>query len=324
MRFVLTGGAGYIGSHVYRLLKERGHEVVVYDNLSHGHREAVEPADLRVGDLHDTETLREVLLSFKPDVVMHFAAFIEVGISTERPLEFFENNTVGTIRLVQTMMHTGVHHFIFSSTAAVYGHPEKIPIPEDARLTPVNPYGSSKVMVEEFLRSLSEWSPFRYVAIRYFNAAGAAEDGSIGEAHDPETHLIPLILKAAKGERPHITIFGTDFPTPDGTAIRDYIHVDDLAEAHLLAAEYLMDGGESQALNCGYSRGYSVREVIETAKKVTGRDFPVIEGDRRAGDPPALVADSSRMRTILGWKPTRDDLAYIIKTAWNWELNRRY
>ncbi|MEM5948789.1 UDP-glucose 4-epimerase GalE [Spirochaetia bacterium 38H-sp] len=324
MKLLLTGGAGYIGSHTYRLLKAQGHTVKVYDNLSNGHAEAVETDDLIVGSIQHTGTLKTLLETYKPDVVIHFAAFIEVGVSVKKPFEFFANNTEGTLALTKAMLDCGVNKLIFSSTAAVYGYPETTPIRETAKKSPVNPYGTSKLMVEELLESLSQWAGLKYTAIRYFNAAGASEDASIGEAHNPETHLIPLILKTATGERKSISIFGTDFPTPDGTAIRDYIHVDDLARAHMLAADYLADGGKSDVFNCGYSEGYSVREVIEAAKKVTGKDFPVEETERRDGDPAILIADSSKIKQTLGWQPVHNDLEYIIKTAYKWEQNRKY
>lgn len=324
MKLLLTGGAGYIGSHTYKKLKEEGHTVKVYDNLSNGHSEAVEENDLIVGSIQHTGTLKALFETYKPDVVIHFAAFIEVGVSVKKPFEFFSNNTEGTIALTKAMLEAGINKLIFSSTAAVYGYPDTTPISETADTRPVNPYGTSKLMVEQLLESLSQWAGLRYTAIRYFNAAGASEDASIGEAHNPETHLIPLILKTATGERKSISIFGTDFPTPDGTAVRDYIHVDDLAQAHILAAKYLADGGESDIFNCGYSQGYSVREVIDTAKKVTGIDFPVEETARRDGDPPILIADSSKLKQKLNWSPRHNDLEYIIKTAYNWEKNRKY
>jgi UDP-glucose 4-epimerase len=255
---------------------------------------------------------------------MHFAAFIEVGESVKNPLKYYLNNTVSTLNLLKTMIETNVNRFIFSSTAAVYGIPENIPIKESEPINPINPYGSSKAVVERMLKEFSQAYGLKYVSLRYFNAAGADESGLIGESHNPETHLIPLILKTAKGERESIKIFGTDYPTPDGTCIRDYIHVTDLAEAHYLSLQYLMDGAESNVFNCGYGHGYSVKEVIDTCKKVTGIDFKVEETERRPGDPPILVADAEKIKKTLNWKPKYDDLNYIVRTAWNWELNKRY
>ena len=324
MKVLVTGGAGYIGSHVVKALGEKGHEVLVVDNLSKGHKEAVLYGKLVVADLEDKSTLDVIFKEFKPDAVMHFAAFMEVGESVREPLKYYRNNTVSTINLLEVMLKNDVSRFIFSSTAAVYGNPEKIPIPETELLKPINPYGQSKAFVERILQDFFSSYGLRYVSLRYFNAAGAEPEGRIGESHNPETHLIPLVLKTAKGERKSIKIFGTDYPTPDGTAIRDYIHVLDLADAHILALEYLLEGEESSVFNLGYGLGYSVKEVIETAKKVTGIDFLVEEAERRPGDPPVLVADSTKIKKVLKWEPKYDDLEFIIKTAWNWELNRRF
>ena len=324
MKVLVTGGAGFIGSHIVKALGELGHEVLVVDSLIKGHREAVLFGKLEVLDVGDKDLISEVLEQFKPDAVMHFAAFIEVGESVENPRKYYENNTVKTLSLLDAMLEHDVKNFIFSSTAAVYGNPEKVPIPETETVKPINPYGQSKACIEKILSDYSKAYGLKFVSLRYFNAAGADPEGRIGESHNPETHLIPLILKTAKGERESIKIFGTDYPTPDGTCIRDYIHVDDLAEAHILALKYLLDGGESDIFNCGYGHGYSVKEVIETAKRVTGVDFKVEEADRRPGDPAILVADSSKLKSKLGWEPKFDDLEYIVKTAWNWELNRRF
>ncbi|GAB6077179.1 UDP-glucose 4-epimerase GalE [Desulfurobacterium crinifex] len=324
MRILVTGGAGYIGSHVVKVLGERGYEVLVVDNLSKGHKEAVLYGKLFVANLGDKKTLDVIFREFRPDAVMHFAAFIEVAESVKEPLKYYKNNTVNTINLLEVMLRNDVNRFIFSSTAAVYGNPEKIPIPETEPIKPINPYGQSKAFVEKILEDFDKSHGLRYVSLRYFNAAGADPEGRIGESHNPETHLIPLILKTAKGERESIKIFGTDYPTPDGTCIRDYIHVDDLAEAHILALEYLLGGGNSEVLNCGYGCGFSVREVIDTAKKVTGIDFKVEETERRLGDPAILVADSSKVKDVLSWKPKFDDLEYIIRTAWNWEKSRKF
>ncbi len=324
MKILVTGGAGYIGSHVVKHLGERGYEVFVLDNLIKGHREAVLYGKLVVGDVGDRELLMRLFSEFKPDAVMHFASFIEVAESVKNPGKYYENNTVKTLALLDAMVKMEVKNFIFSSTAAVYGNPERVPIPETEPVKPINPYGQSKACVEKILSDYSRAYGLNFVSLRYFNAAGADPEGRIGESHDPETHLIPLILKTAKGERESIKVFGTDYPTPDGTCIRDYIHVDDLAEVHILALEYLLDGGESDVFNCGYGHGYSVKEVIDTAKRVTGVDFKVEETDRRPGDPAVLVADSSKLKSKLGWKPRFDDLEYIVRTAWNWELNRMF
>jgi UDP-glucose 4-epimerase len=324
MKIFITGGAGYIGSHVVRTLGEQGHEVLVYDNLSKGHREAVLHGRLIVGDLADTALLEQTLYEFRPDAVMHFAAFIEVGESVREPLKYYRNNTANAMNLLDAMLRNNVKTFIFSSTAAVYGIPESFPIPETAPIQPINPYGRSKAFVEQALKDAASAQGLRYVSLRYFNAAGADQQGRIGERHDPESHLIPLALKAAKGDRQAIKVFGADYPTPDGTCIRDYIHVDDLTDVHILALKYLQDGGNSDIFNCGYGKGHSVREVVDTARKVTGIDFRVDTADRRPGDPPVLVADSSKLQKILGWSPKHNDLEYIVRTAWEWERNSKF
>ena len=322
MKVLITGGAGYIGSHTVKALGEKGYQVLTVDNLSNGHKEAVLYGDLVVGDVGDKDLMEDIVSSFKPEVVIHFSAYIEVGISVKNPLSFYKNNVINSLNLLEVLIKNNIKNFIFSSTAAVYGNPEKIPIPEEHPIKPINPYGKTKATIEKALEDFSKAYNFNYVSLRYFNASGADPSGRIGESHNPETHLIPLILQTAKGEREAIKIFGTDYPTDDGTCIRDYIHVNDLAEAHILAMEYLLDGGKSDIFNCGYGYGYSVREVIETAKRITGKDFKVIEDDRREGDPPILVADSKKLKEKLNWKPKYDDLETIIKTAWNWELNR--
>ena len=319
-RIFVTGGAGYIGSHVVKLLGEKGYKVLTYDNLSSGHRDSVLNGELVVGDLSDLELLGKTLDSFRPDGVMHFAALIRVEESVQKPIEYYRNNSVNTLNLLELLVQRNIYHFIFSSTAAVYGIPGTIPVPEKAPLVPINPYGSSKVVTESVLRDLSAAKgEFRYVSLRYFNVAGADGEGRIGQRYREATHLITRALKTAKGEFEKLQIFGTDYDTPDGTCIRDYIHVDDLADAHLLAMEHLFQGGESEIYNCGYGHGYSVREVVDRTKEVTGVDFTVEETGRRAGDPPALVADSSKLKRELGWKPRHDDLGYILKTAWEWE-----
>ncbi len=322
---LVTGGAGYIGSHVVKALHQKGYVPVVYDDLSAGHREAVLFGDLVVGQTEDKARLREVFLHYKPIAVLHFAAYIVVPESVKDPLRYYQNNLAQTISLLEVAQEHGVKNFIFSSSAAVYGNPQEVPIPETHPVAPINPYGATKAMVERVLEDLAlADTDFRYVALRYFNAAGADPEGRLGEAHHPETHLIPLLLQAALGKRETFCLYGTDYPTPDGTCIRDFIHVDDLAEVHLLALDYLLDGGQSASLNCGYGHGYSVKEVVEAAKRVTQRDIPLEERERRPGDPPVLVAAVDQARQILGFQPKFDDLDYIIKTAWHWETHRRY
>lgn len=322
MRILVIGGAGYIGSHVVKALGEKGHELIVYDNLSTGHAWAVLFGKLVRGDLSDKTQLDEVVRDFDPDAVMHFAALIQVEESVREPLKYFRNNTVNTLNLLEVMRANRAKHFIFSSTAAVYGIPEKTPVDEDARLSPINPYGSSKAAVEQMLKALSVDPSFSYFSLRYFNVAGADPGGRIGQAYGESTHLITRALKTAKGEFERLSIFGTDYPTPDGTCIRDYIHVDDLADAHVSALEYLVARGKSEVFNCGYGHGYSVREVVEMVRKVTGRSFKVIETSRRAGDPPVLIADNEKIKRTLGWRPRFDNLEYIVKTAWEWERKR--
>lgn len=323
MRVLVTGGAGYIGSHVVKALGAQGATVLTVDDLSKGHRDAVLHGELVVADLADTARLEQVLYEFKPDAVMHFAAFIEVGESVLDPLKYYGNNAANAVNLLAAMSKCGVRSFIFSSTAAVYGAPEVTPITEREPVRPINPYGSSKAFIENVLRDASTAQLLRFVSLRYFNAAGADALGRIGERHDPESHLIPLTLKAAAGARKGISIYGTDYPTPDGTCVRDYIHVEDLADAHLLSLQYLMDGGNSEVFNCGYGHGHSVRKVIETAQAVTGRTIRVAEAPRRPGDSPVLVADSAKLRRMLGWSPRFDDLEYIIRTAWEWEKKQQ-
>ena len=321
MRVFVTGGAGYIGSHVVKALGEQGHTVLVYDNLSTGHEWAVLYGDLVKGDLYDKAFLNKTIKEFKPDAVMHFAAFIQVEESVREPLKYYRNNTVNTLNLLEVMVANGIRNLIYSSTAAVYGIPQKIPVEEDAPLNPVNPYGASKAAVENILKDLSNAEDFRYVSLRYFNVAGADSEGKIGQAYKEATHLITRALKTAKGEFDKLSIYGTDYPTADGTCIRDYIHVDDLAAAHVLALQFLLENATSRQFNCGYGHGYSVREVVETVKRVTKINFKIEETERRPGDPPALIANSSKLKSELNWKPNYDDLEYIIKTAWKWEKN---
>jgi len=324
-KVLVTGGAGYIGSHVVKSLGKKGYELLTIDNLSTGHKEAVLYGDLVVADLSNKEKIKELIKDYKPDAVIHFAASIEVAESVQKPLKYYRNNTANTLNLLEVLNDLGIENFIFSSTAAVYGNPEQIPIKETADINPINPYGQSKAFVEKILKDLSQANKnFRYISLRYFNVAGADPEGQIGQSYKNPTHLITRALKTAKGEFEKLYIFGTDYPTPDGTCIRDYIHVNDLADAHVIALESLLSGRDSDVFNCGYGHGYSVKEVVETAKKVTGVDFPVEEAPRRPGDPAVLVADSSKLRKELNWKPKFDDLEFIIKTAWNWELNKRF
>lgn len=319
---LVTGGAGYIGSHVVKALGETDHKILVYDNLSKGFKDAILHGQLIVGDLSDTKVLQRTVEAFKPDAVMHFASFIEVGESVREPLKYYQNNVSNTINLLNVLVEHNVSNFIFSSSAAVYGSPEKVPIPESESIKPINPYGQSKAIIERVLEDLSNAKGLSSVSLRYFNAAGADPLGRIGERHDPESHLIPLILKTAKGERENIKIFGSDYPTPDGTCVRDYVHVEDLADAHVLGLQYLLDGGKRDVFNCGYGHGYSVREVVDMSKKITGVEIPATIGPRRAGDPPVLVADSSKLKARLKWVPKFDSLEYIIRTAWEWEKKR--
>jgi UDP-glucose 4-epimerase len=319
-RVFVTGGAGYIGSHVVKLLGEQGYEVFTYDNLSSGHRDSVLYGDFVEGDLADSARVCAALDSFKPEAVMHFAASIRVEESVSKPIEYYENNSVNTLKLLKAVVDRSINCFIFSSTAALYGIPDSVPVDEKELLRPINPYGSSKMVTELVLQDLDvAYRDFQYIALRYFNVAGASGDGRIGQRYREATHLITRTLKTAKGEFEKLQIFGTDYDTPDGTCIRDYIHVDDLAEAHVLAMKHLFKDGTSNVFNLGYGHGYTVREVVEKVKEVSGVEFTVEEAGRRAGDSPSLVADSSKIKRELGWQPHHDDLGYIIKTAWDWE-----
>lgn len=319
MKVLVTGGAGYIGSHVVKALGEKGYDILVFDNLSYGHEWAVLYGRLLKGELGDKDLLRDVFKRERIDAVIHFAAFIVVDESVKNPLKYYRNNFVNTLNLVETCIEYGVNKFIFSSTAAVYGIPESVPVNEDAPLLPINPYGESKVMVEKLLRDVSKVTNFRYISLRYFNVAGADRLARIGQAREDATHLITVSLRTALGLRKHLDIYGTDYPTPDGTCIRDYIHVEDLADAHVLALEELEIKMESKIYNCGYGHGYSVIEVVKKVKEITGVDFKVNYIGRRPGDPPVLIADSSRIMKELNWRPKYDDLGYIIRTAWEWE-----
>lgn len=316
-KVLVTGGAGYIGSHACKLLSQNGFDPIVYDNLSRGNEWAVKWGPLEVGDILDTENLSRVIKKYKPVAVMHFAAFAYVGESVTNPTIYYKNNVAGTISILEAMIENDLRKFIFSSTCATYGNPEQIPITETHPQNPINPYGRSKLMIESILKDYSDAGQMDYVSLRYFNAAGADLDGEIGENHDPEPHLIPLILFNALGKRDNIKIFGTDYPTPDGTCIRDYIHVSDLGSAHLKAMDYLLKGGNSVALNLGNKKGYSIKDVIYAVEKVTGKKINVVEDSRREGDPSELVGDYTLAHSTIGWKP-EFSMDKIIESAWNW------
>jgi UDP-glucose-4-epimerase GalE len=319
---LVTGGAGYIGAHTVHLLLKRGYDVRVVDNLSRGHRHNVDPGRLHVVDLADTEALCRIFNTHPCEAVIHFAAFIAVGESTKIPEIYFRNNVCGSLSLFTAMLRSDVRRLVFSSTAAVYGMPARVPILEDFPYAPVSPYGESKVMVEKILAWFDQLHNLRSISLRYFNASGAEPGGAIGEEHDPETHLIPLAFRAVLTGQP-ITLFGGDYPTPDGTCIRDYIHVSDLAEAHVLALEHLLDGGASGAFNVGTGTGHSVREVIAAVYEVTGRKTPWVMGPRREGDPAELVANADKLRRTLNWSPRFANLRDIVSTAWEFESRRR-
>jgi UDP-glucose 4-epimerase len=302
-----------------KALLEAGHTVTTLDNLSSGYRDAVVNGDFIQGDLGDRELLDSIFAEGRIDAVMHFAACIDVGESVRDPAKYYRNNVANTLTLLEAMVRHGVDKFIFSSTAAIFGEPQYTPIDEAHPKAPINPYGASKLMVEQMLGDMGRAHGLRAVCLRYFNAAGADPAGEMGERHDPETHLIPLVLQAASGRRPHISVFGRDYDTPDGTCVRDYIHVNDLCQAHLRALEHLAGGAASAAFNLGNGQGFSVQEVIDTARQVTGRDIPVVDAERRPGDPAVLVADSQQAREVLGWAPQFAHLATIVEHAWNWE-----
>ncbi len=317
MKVLVTGGAGYIGSHAVRLLERAGHEVWVYDNLSLGHRAAVPKGRLIEGPLMDRSRLVEALGSKRIEAVMHFAAFASVNESVTDPAKYYQNNVVASLNLLEAMREVDVKKIVFSSTTATYGVPERVPITEEEPQKPINPYGFAKLVIERALADYAHAYGFAYAALRYFNAAGASAEGNLGEDHDPETHLIPIVLQVALGQRQQITIYGDDYPTPDGTCIRDYIHVDDLGAAHVLALAHLKQG-EGLQFNLGTGCGASVREVIEACRRVTGHAIPTVLGPRRAGDPPELVADSRKAQQVLNWRPQYMDVESIVRTAWQW------
>lgn len=322
MKVLVLGGAGYIGSHTVKALCEENIDVVVADNLVTGHIEAVDSrAKFYKGDIRDIDFLDDLFSKEKIDAVIHFAAYSLVGESVTDPLKYYDNNLCGTKVLLESMVKNNVDKIVFSSTAATYGEPENIPILESDRTEPTNPYGETKLSMEKMFKWTANAHGLRFVSLRYFNACGADESGKIGEAHNPETHLIPIILQVPNGQREFVSIFGNDYPTKDGTCIRDYIHVTDLAQAHILAVKYLMNGGNSDIFNLGNGVGFSVREVIETARKVTGHPIPVKDVERRAGDPAQLIASSEKAKKVLGWKPEHDSLEEIIASAWNWHKN---
>ena len=317
MNVLVVGGAGYIGSHAVRLLIDAGHTVTVYDNLSRGHAAAVPDGLLVQGELADRPKLVQTLKDKKIDAVMHFAAFALVNESVNEPSLYYRNNVIATIELLDAMIEADVKKFVFSSTTATYGEPDVIPIPETTPQKPINPYGFTKLVVEQALADYAHAYGLGYAALRYFNAAGARPDGTIGEDHAPESHLIPIVLQVALGQRDHITVFGDDYPTPDGTCIRDYIHIDDLGEAHLLAMEKL-EPGKGICVNLGTGRGTSVREIIDACREVTGHPIPEVMGQRREGDPPELIADARKAKEVLGWEAKYNDPKSIIETAWKW------
>lgn len=324
MAVLVCGGAGYIGSHVNKQLNKEGYETVVFDNLVYGHREAVKWGQFVQGDLKNFDEIERVFRKYKIDAVFHFAAYAYVGESVENPEKYYYNNVTNTLNLLHVMRKYGCNKIIFSSTCATYGEPEKVPITEDMTQNPINPYGASKLMVERIFEDYSKAYGIEFVVLRYFNAAGADPEGEIGESHTPETHLIPLVLDAASGKRQDIKVFGTDYNTPDGSCIRDYIHVYDLATAHLSALHHLEEGKESDFFNLGNALGTSVFEVVKSVKKVTGREFTVTMADRRAGDPAKLVGSSKKAQKVLGWKPIYEEIDTIVEHAWKWHEKAEY
>lgn len=318
MKILVTGGAGYVGSHACKAIVAAGHQPIVYDNLSRGHRSLVRWGIFEQGDLADRARLRDVITRHRPDGVIHFAAFAYVGESVEQPALYYENNVLGSLSLLEAIRENGPNIVVFSSTCATYGLPARLPIDEDHPQNPVNPYGASKLIVERMLRDYDAAYGLRSVSLRYFNAAGADPDGEIGEMHEPETHAIPLAVLAALGRTPSFQLYGLDYPTADGSAVRDYIHVADLASAHVRALEYLSNGGESISINLGTGLGTSVLEVIRAVERVVGRPVPVVHRNRRPGDPHALIADGRRANAVLGWQPEYVDIGEIVATAWRW------
>jgi UDP-arabinose 4-epimerase len=322
MDILVTGGAGYIGSHTCKALAQAGYTPISYDNLVYGHRHAVRWGPLEIGDINDRSRLDAVLQHYRPSAVLHFAAYAYVGESVSDPGKYYRNNVAGTLTLLEALRDHPIIPLVFSSTCATYGHPQHPQIDETHPQHPINPYGASKLMIERMLQDFHTAHGLRSIVLRYFNAAGADPDGDIGEAHDPETHLIPLVLDVALGRRARITLYGDDYPTPDGTCIRDYIHVTDLAQAHVLALHALERGATYTAYNLGNGQGFSVREVIQKAEQITNRPIPLQIGPRRAGDPPRLVADARRIRHDLGWTPQWPDLHSLLDTAWRWQQSR--
>lgn len=321
---LVVGGAGYIGSHINKMLHNNGYDTVVFDNLVYGHKEAVKWGVLEEGDLADTKRLNEVFEKYDIEAVFHFAAYAYVGESVTNPSKYYHNNVANTLNLLDAMVKHDVKYIVFSSTCATYGEPETMPITEDMRQNPINPYGATKWMVERIMADYKRAYGINYCCLRYFNAAGADPEGEIGESHTPETHLIPLILAAAAGDRENIKVFGSDYDTRDGSCVRDYIHVTDLADAHLRAMDYLRNGGESTCMNLGNCIGNSVLEVIVAAKKVTGVKIPVVLDERRPGDPPTLVGSAEKAERLLGWKPQYGDIETILEHAWNWYQKKEY
>lgn len=320
---LVIGGAGYIGSHMVRMLAKQGYNPVVFDNLSKGHREAVANYPFELGDLGDKARLTEVFKKYGIEAVMHFAAFAEVGESVKEPSKYYHNNVAKVLDLLDALVENDIKYFVFSSTAATFGEPVRPKIDESHPQNPINPYGNTKLMVEKILADFDTAYGLKATALRYFNASGADDSGEIGESHNPETHLIPIVLQAAAGKRASIKMFGTDYPTPDGTCVRDYVHVNDLARAHILALEKMFKDNVSERFNLGSGNGFSVAEIVKEAKRITGIDFTVEKAPRRDGDPAVLVADSAKAERILDWKP-QYNLTRIIETAWNWEQHRKY
>ena len=324
MAILVCGGAGYIGSHINKQLNIEGYDAVVFDNLVYGHREAVKWGEFVKGDLEDIGALETVFKDHTIDAVFHFAAYAYVGESVKEPEKYYYNNVANTLNLLKVMRKYGCNKIIFSSTCATYGEPDHVPITEDMPQNPINPYGATKLMVERIFKDYHDAYGLDFAVLRYFNAAGGDPECEIGESHDPETHIIPLVLDAAGGQREDIKVFGTDYDTPDGSCVRDYIHVTDLASAHLLALHYLENGGTSDFFNLGNSVGTSVLEVVEAAKRVTGRDFKVTKAPRRPGDPAKLVGSSEKAQRVLGWKPKYGDIDVIVRDAWNWHEKKEY